>query len=226
MANTSKSSGATARCGRKAQVGEGKGKLEFNELLRAVHRPASIARTQQAVVGISISSIDQSYDRDQSRHPHRSVGLSLPPTLAVLTMHMQWLLVSDTAAADAAADKSGPTIREVLSAAGYDCRHLLIVPDDETRIRETVRAWCAQGDVDWVLTTGGTGFGVRDRTPEVRPSPRPRLSAPSVLLDAKGVYATTLSLCRCSVVLPPTRAVQSSVDRSLHCACTCGSRRS
>lgn len=43
----------------------------------------------------------------------------------------------------------------------------MIVPDDERKILETVRAWCYASSVDLVITTGGTGFGVRDRTPEV-----------------------------------------------------------
>lgn len=44
----------------------------------------------------------------------------------------------------------------------------MIVPDDEVIIRAVVRTWADRGDVDWIVTTGGTGFGVRDRTPEVR----------------------------------------------------------
>lgn len=53
--------------------------------------------------------------------------------------------------------------------------HLQIVPDDETRIRSVVLAWCDQGDIDWIVTTGGTGFGVRDRTPEASTEVRGRL---------------------------------------------------
>ncbi|OBZ70254.1 Molybdenum cofactor synthesis protein cinnamon [Grifola frondosa] len=85
------------------------------------------------------------------------------PRVAVLT-------VSDTASADASADRSGPIIRDILSERGYECKYHLIVPDDEAAIRHTVQTWCDQDDVDWVITTGGTGFGVRDRTPEaIRP---------------------------------------------------------
>ncbi|KAI0650442.1 MoaB/Mog domain-containing protein [Trametes meyenii] len=76
------------------------------------------------------------------------------------------LTVSDTAAADASADRSGPVIQSILTQSGYVCKHLVIVPDDEIRIRTVVLGWCDQGDVDWIVTTGGTGFGVRDRTPE------------------------------------------------------------
>ncbi|KAI0375948.1 hypothetical protein BV20DRAFT_1060066 [Pilatotrama ljubarskyi] len=76
------------------------------------------------------------------------------------------LTVSDTAAADTSADRSGPVIQSILTQNGYVCRHLVIVPDDDIRIRTVVLGWCDQGDVDWIVTTGGTGFGVRDRTPE------------------------------------------------------------
>lgn len=75
--------------------------------------------------------------------------------------------VSDTASKDVTADKSGPVIKAILSQHGCECKYLNIVPDDEERIRETVRAWCAEGTIDLVITTGGTGFGVRDSTPEV-----------------------------------------------------------
>lgn len=78
--------------------------------------------------------------------------------------------MSDTAAANPAADLSGPTIREIVSleggsiAEGFHC----IVPDDKKEIARIITEWCASGKVDWVITTGGTGFGVRDVTPEVR----------------------------------------------------------
>lgn len=45
--------------------------------------------------------------------------------------------------------------------------HYRIVPDEIDIIREVVREWCDSGSVDWIVTTGGTGFGQRDVTPEV-----------------------------------------------------------
>ena len=74
--------------------------------------------------------------------------------------------MSDTASLDPSADRSGPVIQGLLTQSGYVCTHLQIVPDDEIRIRSVVLSWCDQGDIDWIVTTGGTGFGVRDRTPE------------------------------------------------------------
>ncbi|EKM59893.1 uncharacterized protein PHACADRAFT_250679 [Phanerochaete carnosa HHB-10118-sp] len=76
------------------------------------------------------------------------------------------LTVSDTASADASADKSGPTIREIAQQNDHECVEYRIVPDDEAQIRETVKSWAEQGVADWIITTGGTGFGLRDKTPE------------------------------------------------------------
>lgn len=78
------------------------------------------------------------------------------------------ITVSDTASVDAAADRSGPTIQEIVQKRGHGCVRSTILPDDEQQIRETVKNWCndAENTVDWIISTGGTGFGVRDRTPE------------------------------------------------------------
>ena len=74
--------------------------------------------------------------------------------------------VSDTASQDAIADKSGPLIKELLVLRDFQVTEARIVPDDEKTIRRTVKEWCNSGEIDWIITTGGTGFGVRDRTPE------------------------------------------------------------
>ncbi|KAJ2936055.1 hypothetical protein H1R20_g1039, partial [Candolleomyces eurysporus] len=89
---------------------------------------------------------------------------SLPLRAAVLT-------VSDTAAQDSSADRSGPTIKQILSDRNVvvgDNDHT-IVRDDVEAIRRIIRDWTGrEGNlrIDWIITTGGTGFGVRDVTPE------------------------------------------------------------
>ncbi|TEB32251.1 molybdenum cofactor biosynthesis protein [Coprinellus micaceus] len=82
------------------------------------------------------------------------------------------LTISDTAARDNSADRSGPTIREILSARQNVLvgeNDSAILSDDPEAIQCVIRAWTGRAGndkIDWIITTGGTGFGVRDTTPE------------------------------------------------------------
>jgi molybdenum cofactor synthesis domain-containing protein len=49
---------------------------------------------------------------------------------------------------------------------GWDVAETLIVPDDLDVLRDTLTLWADSGDMDIILTTGGTGFSPRDITPE------------------------------------------------------------
>lgn len=80
-----------------------------------------------------------------------------PLRIAVLT-------VSDTRTEET--DTSGALLAERLQAAGHELAGKAIVGDEIEAIRSQVRAWVADGRVDVILTTGGTGFAPRDLTPE------------------------------------------------------------
>ena len=79
------------------------------------------------------------------------------PTLAVLT-------VSDAGARGEREDTSGQSIREFMTLQGYRLLHSDIVSDERSLISARLLQW--SGEVDLVLTTGGTGLGQRDVTPE------------------------------------------------------------
>lgn len=74
------------------------------------------------------------------------------------------LVVSDSRTSKT--DKSGKLLAQRLAEAGHSLRQQAIVPDDIAQIRNRVAGWCADGQVDAVLTTGGTGVTGRDGTPE------------------------------------------------------------
>ncbi|EIM85648.1 molybdenum cofactor biosynthesis protein [Stereum hirsutum FP-91666 SS1] len=109
------------------------------------------------------------------------------------------LTVSDTASKDASADRSGPSVRDILTTNGYEVKFHGIVPDDEETIRKVVLEWTAPGNgVDLILTTGGTGFGVRDRTPEAI-GPLLQRQAPGLVhlvLDASLKHTALAALSR------------------------------
>ena len=81
----------------------------------------------------------------------------VPVSIAVLT-------VSDTRTE--ADDRSGDALAERIAAAGHRLAARAIVPDDAGAIADAVRQWASDGEVDAIITTGGTGFTGRDVTPE------------------------------------------------------------
>lgn len=63
-------------------------------------------------------------------------------------------------------DKSGEEIKRICGELGWTVVLYDIVPDDPGTISGRLVSWCDSGDVDLILTTGGTGFSPRDNTPE------------------------------------------------------------
>jgi molybdenum cofactor synthesis domain-containing protein len=76
------------------------------------------------------------------------------------------LTVSDGVSSGQRQDLSGRVAVEELSKLGFSIVHRAVVPDDRVRIEAEIRGWIEIGAVDLVLTTGGTGLGPRDVTPE------------------------------------------------------------
>lgn len=75
------------------------------------------------------------------------------------------IVISDSTAAGTRADRSGAILREGLTAQGAVAGEPVVVKDDVEAIQHAVLDACGQG-VDFVFTTGGTGLGPRDVTPE------------------------------------------------------------
>ncbi len=76
------------------------------------------------------------------------------------------LTSSDLGAQGKREDASGPLIKEMVTTLGMNPAKYIIVPDDRRRISDTLSEWADSGEVDLILTTGGTGLGPRDVTPE------------------------------------------------------------
>ncbi|KPK66391.1 MAG: cytoplasmic protein [Gemmatimonas sp. SG8_38_2] len=87
------------------------------------------------------------------------------------------LTVSDGVAAGKREDVSGQVAVERITRLGWSLVEHAVTPDEADAISSTLARWADSGEVDMVLTLGGTGFGPRDVTPEAtstvlrRPAP-------------------------------------------------------
>ena len=87
------------------------------------------------------------------------------------------ITLSDAGFAGRRADQSGPLIRQLVEAAGYEVVYTALLPDGIEPLAGELARLCDEDLADLILTTGGTGFSPRDLTPEAtarvteRPAP-------------------------------------------------------
>ncbi len=83
-----------------------------------------------------------------------------------MTIRFGILTLSDRSSRGERADASGPALADLIQAEGWSVAKREILPDELSAIRALLTAWADSGDLDVILTTGGTGFSPRDVTPE------------------------------------------------------------
>lgn len=83
-----------------------------------------------------------------------------------MTIRFGILTLSDRSSRGEREDESGPALARRIDGEGWSVARTLILPDDESSIRETLAQWADSGEFDIILTTGGSGFAPRDVTPE------------------------------------------------------------
>src|SRR3984893_461035 len=115
--------------------------------------------------------------------------------------------VSDRASTGVYEDLGGPALKKVAEDAGWQVMAEAIVPDDATRIQETIRSFSRQG-CGLILATGGTGIGPRDVTPEaIRAIMRVELPGFGEVMRAESMKITANAIL--------SRSLAAIVDLSL-----------
>lgn len=79
-------------------------------------------------------------------------------------MRIGILTLSDTR--DQPQDESGSQITRLMQPLGAEVVRYQVMPDEAPAISEVLATWADQEGLDLILTTGGTGLGPRDVTPE------------------------------------------------------------
>lgn len=83
-----------------------------------------------------------------------------------MTIRFGILTLSDRSSRGERDDASGPALARLIHAENWSIIKEMILPDDESAIRQTLIDWVDGNEFDIILTTGGTGFSPRDVTPE------------------------------------------------------------
>jgi len=117
------------------------------------------------------------------------------------------ITISDRASAGEYVDLGGPALKEIAQNAGWQVLSEAIVSDDANRIQETIRSFSRQG-CGLILTTGGTGVGPRDVTPEaIRAIMRVELPGFGEVMRAESMKITPNSIL--------SRSLAAIVDEAL-----------
>ena len=117
------------------------------------------------------------------------------------------ITISDRASAGDYDDLGGPALRQVAQKIGWHVLAEAIVPDEAARIQETIQSFSMQG-CGLILTTGGTGIGARDITPEaIRAIMRVELPGFGEVMRAESMKITPNAIL--------SRNLAAVVDRAL-----------
>jgi len=81
-------------------------------------------------------------------------------------MRVAILTISDSVSRGTHQDASGPKLRERCAQLGWKVVSEGVLPDDPSDVRDRLVSLADAGTADLILTTGGTGIGPRDSTPE------------------------------------------------------------
>jgi len=90
-------------------------------------------------------------------------------------MRVAIITVSDSVSRGTREDRSGVALRKRCEELGWEVASAETLADDQDAIRDSLIRICDSKGADLVLTTGGTGLGPRDVTPEATAAACPKL---------------------------------------------------
>lgn len=121
---------------------------------------------------------------------HAGMELTVEPPPVDAPLRAAVMTLSDKGFAGERVDTSGPRAAQLLSAAGYDVVEQVLLPDAQKKIERELIRLADSRQVDLIITTGGTGFSLRDVTPEATLAVATRI-APGI---AEAIRAESLKI--------------------------------
>ena len=137
--------------------------LEMTQIGKECHNGCAI-RQRMGVCIMPVEGVFARVVKGGTVRPGDGMEVELPDpqrpfTAAVIT-------VSDRGAAGEREDLSGPAAAQMLEEAGYQVLETLLIPDEPEMLKRELMRLADQRQVSLVVTSGGTGFSMRDQTPE------------------------------------------------------------
>lgn len=121
---------------------------------------------------------------------HAGMELTVEPPPVDAPLRAAVMTLSDKGFAGERVDTSGQRAAQLLSAAGYDVVEQVLLPDAQKKIERELIRLADSRQVDLIITTGGTGFSLRDVTPEATLAVATRI-APGI---AEAIRAESLKI--------------------------------
>lgn len=121
---------------------------------------------------------------------HAGMELTVEPPPVDAPLRAAVMTLSDKGFAGERVDTSGPRAAQLLSEAGYDVAEQVLLPDAQKKIERELIRLADSRQVDLIITTGGTGFSLRDVTPEATLAVATRI-APGI---AEAIRAESLKI--------------------------------
>ena len=116
-------------------------------------------------------------------------------------MRVAIITISDSVSQGKSADRSGPAVVERCQALGWEIASTQVLPDDRITIEKLLISLADSGTNNLILTTGGTGIGPRDITPEATVAVSSKLLPGfGELMRAKGRESTPRAVMSRAVV--------------------------
>jgi cyclic pyranopterin phosphate synthase len=147
--------------------------VEIEVTVKALHRTGveMEALTAAAAAALTIYDMVKFADKEMTIHGvkllEKTGGRSqYNKERPALKIRAAVLVLSDSVHQGLAEDRSGKLICERLEAEGVEIAEYAVLPDDREGIQDKLKACCDTLGADLVLTTGGSGLGPRDNTPE------------------------------------------------------------
>ena len=137
--------------------------LEMTQIGKECHNGCAI-RQRMGVCIMPVEGVFARVVKGGTVRPGDGMEVELPDpqrpfTAAVIT-------VSDRGASGEREDLSGPAAAQMLEEAGYQVLETLLIPDEPEMLKRELMRLADQRQVSLVVTSGGTGFSMRDQTPE------------------------------------------------------------